>query len=61
MRTVRVKRGALFRIRSVDPDMSAKDALHLSVAVSAGIPLLTADRDLARAARRHDASATLVK
>jgi hypothetical protein len=33
------------------------DALHLS----AGIPLLTVDRDFARAARRHDAPANLVK
>ena len=48
-------------IRSMASALSALDALHLSVALSAGIPLLTADRDFARAARRHKASATLVK
>jgi predicted nucleic acid-binding protein len=37
------------------------DALHLSLALSAELPLLTADRDFARAARRHDAAATLIK
>lgn len=41
--------------------LSTLDALHLSVALSAGIPLLTADRGFARAARRHGASAALVK
>jgi len=41
--------------------LSTLDALHLSVDLSAGIPLLTADRDFARAARRHDAAATLIK
>lgn len=48
-------------IGSMTIALSTLDALHLSVARSAGIPLLTADRDFARAARRHDASATLVK
>jgi predicted nucleic acid-binding protein len=48
-------------IGSMASALSTMDALHLSVVVSAGIPLLTADRDFARAARRHDASATLVK
>ena len=37
------------------------DAMHLSVTLSAGIPLLTADRDFARAARRYDAAAALIK
>lgn len=48
-------------ISSMASALSTLDALHLSVALSAGIPLLKADRDFARAARRHDASATLVK
>lgn len=48
-------------IGSMAGALSSLDTLHLSVALSAGIPLLTADRDFARAARRHDASATLVK
>jgi uncharacterized protein len=48
-------------IASMASALSTLDALHLSVALSAGIPLLTADRDFARAARRHDAPASLVK
>jgi predicted nucleic acid-binding protein len=48
-------------IASMASALSTLDALHLSVALSAGIPLLTADRDFARAARRHDAPANLVK
>lgn len=48
-------------IGSMAGALSTLDALHLSVALSAGMPLLTADRDFARAARRHDATATLVK
>lgn len=41
--------------------LSTLDALHLSVAVSTGLPLLTADRDFARAARRHVTNVDLVK
>lgn len=48
-------------VASMTSALSTLDALHLSVALSAGIPLLTADRDFARAARRHDIVATLVK
>ncbi len=48
-------------IASMASALSTLDALHLSVALSAGIPLLTADRDFARAARRHDAAVNLVK
>jgi predicted nucleic acid-binding protein len=48
-------------IASMASALSTLDALHLSVSLSAGIPLLTADRDFARAARRHDAPANLVK
>lgn len=48
-------------VASMAGALSTLDALHLSVALSADIPLLTADRDFARAARRHDATATLVK
>lgn len=48
-------------IASMTGALTTLDALHLSVALSVGLPLLTADRDFARAARRHDASATLVK
>ena len=48
-------------ISSMATALSTLDALHLSVALSAGLPLLTADRDFARAARRQDAAATLIK
>jgi predicted nucleic acid-binding protein len=48
-------------IASLTSALSTLDALHLSVALSAGIPLLTADRDFARAARRHEAAAMLIK
>jgi predicted nucleic acid-binding protein len=41
--------------------LTTLDALHLAVALSVGLPLLTADRGPASAARRHGASATLVK
>ena len=37
------------------------DALHLAVALMIDAPLLTADQLLARAARRHGATAILVK
>ena len=37
------------------------DALHLAVALMIDVPLLTADQLLARAARRHGATAILVK
>ena len=48
-------------LASMKSALTTFDALHLSVALSAGLPLLTADRELARAARRHEAAATLVK
>lgn len=48
-------------IGSTTAALSTLDALHLSVALSAGIPLLTADRDFALAARRHESSAILIK
>lgn len=52
---------ALDLIASTASALRTLDALHLSVALSAGVPLLTADSDFARAARRHDAVARLVK
>lgn len=48
-------------LASMKSALTTLDALHLSVALSAGLPLLTADRELARGARRHDAATTLVK
>ena len=37
------------------------DALHLAAALAENLPLLTADRDLARAAKRHEAAAILLR
>jgi predicted nucleic acid-binding protein len=37
------------------------DALHLSIALSENVPLMTADRDLAKAAKRHNRPVILVK
>jgi uncharacterized protein len=37
------------------------DALHLAVALIEDLPLLTADRDLGRAAKRHRAAAILLR
>ena len=48
-------------IASMTGALTTLDALHLSVALAAGTPLLTADRDFARAAGRHDVTARLVK
>lgn len=48
-------------VASMTGALSTLDALHLSVAMSAGVAILTADRSFARAARRHDAATILVK
>jgi predicted nucleic acid-binding protein len=37
------------------------DALHLAAALAENLPLLTADRDLGRAAKRHQAAAILLR
>ena len=37
------------------------DALHLSIALSENLPLMTADRDLAKAAKRYKRPVILVK
>lgn len=37
------------------------DALHLSIAISENLTLMTADRDLAKAAKRHKSPVILVK
>jgi uncharacterized protein len=36
------------------------DALHLSLAITEKLPLMTADRDLAKAAKRHKSAVILV-
>jgi predicted nucleic acid-binding protein len=48
-------------VASMTSALRTLDALHLSIAAAAGVALLTADRDFARAARRHDTAATLIK
>jgi uncharacterized protein len=37
------------------------DALHLAIAITENLPLMTADRDFAKAAKRHKSPAILVK
>jgi len=37
------------------------DALHLAAALAENLPLLTADRDFGRAAKRHEAAAILLR
>lgn len=48
-------------IASMASTLTTLDALHLAVALAAAVPVLTADRNFARAARRHDAASILVK
>jgi predicted nucleic acid-binding protein len=48
-------------IASMDIKLNTLDALHLAAATAEGLALLTADRDLAAAARRHKARVTLIK
>jgi predicted nucleic acid-binding protein len=37
------------------------DALHLAAAISESLPVMTADRDLAKAAKRHKRPVILIK
>ena len=64
-RRLPLRTGDFFRARNLIGSMasasSTVDALYLACTLAAGIPLLTADRDFTRAARRHDTSATLAK
>jgi PIN domain len=48
-------------IASMDTQLHSLDALHLSAAAGETITLLTADRDLAAAARRHKYGVNLIK
>jgi predicted nucleic acid-binding protein len=48
-------------IASMDIKLHTFDALHLSAATAETLTLLTADRDLAAAARRHKSSVNLIK
>lgn len=48
-------------IGSLATALHTLDALHLAVALGEDLPLLTADRDLVRAARRHRARTMLLR
>jgi predicted nucleic acid-binding protein len=48
-------------IASMDIKLHTLDALHLSAATAETLTLLTADRGLAAAARRHKSSVNLIK
>ncbi len=48
-------------IASVDVKLHTLDALHLSAATAETLTLLTADRELAAAARRHKSSVKMIK
>ena len=48
-------------VASMDTSLRTLDALHLAVALSDGLTLVTADREFARAAKRHKADTLLVR
>jgi len=48
-------------ITSMDSILHTLDALHLAAAVSESLPLLTADQQLATAAKRHKHKVMLIK
>jgi uncharacterized protein len=48
-------------IASMDIKLRTLDALHLSAATTESLTLLTADRDLAAASRRHKGRVNLIK
>ncbi len=48
-------------IRLMSSSLRTLDALHLATAMSENLPLLTSDRALAQAAKRHQADAILLR
>jgi uncharacterized protein len=46
---------------SMDSPLRTLDALHLAVAIAEALTLVTADREFARAAKRYNSDAILVK
>ena len=48
-------------VASMDSSLRTLDALHLAVALSEGLTLVTADRELARAGKRHKANSLLIR
>lgn len=48
-------------VASMDSSLRTLDALHLAVALSEGLTLVTADREFARAGKRHKANTSLIR
>jgi hypothetical protein len=48
-------------VASINASLRTLDALHLAVALSEGLTLVTADREFARAGKRHKADTLLVR
>jgi predicted nucleic acid-binding protein len=48
-------------IASTQSSLRTLDGLHLAVALAENLPLVTADKDLAKAAKRHKGAVLLVK
>ena len=48
-------------VASMDSALRTLDALHLAVALAEGLTLVTADREFARAGKRHKANTLLIK
>jgi predicted nucleic acid-binding protein len=48
-------------IATMSSALRTLDALHLAAALAENVPLLTADRDLSRAAKRHQAAVILFR
>jgi len=48
-------------VASMDSSLRTLDALHLAVALSEGLTLVTADREFARAGKRHKANSLLIR
>ena len=48
-------------VTSAHSSLRTLDGLHLAVALAENLPLVTADQDLAKAAKRHKSAVLLVK
>ena len=48
-------------VASMDSSLRTLDALHLAAALAEGLTLVTADREFARAGKRHKANTLLIK
>jgi predicted nucleic acid-binding protein len=52
---------ARLMVASLDSSLRTLDALHLAVALSEGLTLMTADREFARAGKRQKANTLLIR